>query len=219
MIPLVLPSLTVRCAATTHQTTPYHPPGNASVSRSPENDVDRIAAHLKMFPLSLRRAVHAVAGRAAHQPRIVCYDPQRETLGWDGPGAYEWDDRWPDGNTRTAITPTAEAGDTVESGEATGMCSGGGGRTAMGTRPRGISVRDPDRPSPAFREGSSVFVPPAQTNVRGFALSPSTGTAPDSSAWGGGGGGSAAAGSKSQGGRRKKPQRVSEGDCGWQKVA
>eukprot|EP00903_Cladosiphon_okamuranus_P017394 g16022.t1 len=161
---------------------------------------------------------HAVAFRSK-QPRIVCYDPQRETRGWDGPGAYEWDDRPPDDIAHTATpsvtSPDTGAGDTEGRGEATGMSggggggggSGGGGRNVMGTRPRGISVRDPDRLSPAFREGSSGFVPPTQTNVRGFATSPSTGAAaPDSS--GGGGGGAAAPGNKNQGGRRKKPQRL-----------
>ncbi|CAM9954987.1 unnamed protein product, partial [Scytosiphon promiscuus] len=39
---------------------------------------------------------HAVAFRSG-QPRIMCHDPQRETRGWAGPGAYEWDDR-PDAN-------------------------------------------------------------------------------------------------------------------------
>ncbi|CAM9419742.1 unnamed protein product, partial [Laminaria digitata] len=47
---------------------------------------------------------HAVAFRSK-QPRIACYDPQRETRGWDGPGAYEWDER-PDPNDDTTDRTT-----------------------------------------------------------------------------------------------------------------
>ncbi|CAM9667282.1 unnamed protein product, partial [Ectocarpus sp. 12 AP-2014] len=120
---------------------------------------------------------HAVAFRSK-QPRIVCYDPRRETRGWDGPGAYEWDDR-PDDND-TATNAIADIGmDCGGKAPSDRGGDGGGGRDRKsaekgGARPRGIAVRDPGRPSPAFREGSSAFLSPTQTNVRGFALAPSS---------------------------------------------
>ncbi|CAN0010669.1 unnamed protein product, partial [Hapterophycus canaliculatus] len=155
---------------------------------------------------------HAVAFRSG-QPRIVCHDPQRETRGWAGPGAYEWDDRpveGGDGNDNdnsngnscsNSNSNNNDDGDVdggpgascagragAESEATAGGGHGSNGRSAAaaargagkasrkiageGRKPRGISVRDPLRLSPVFREGSSGFVAPAQTNVRGFAPAP-----------------------------------------------
>ena len=139
------------------------------------------------------------------QPRIVCYDPQRETRGWDGPGAYEWDDRpddpdipdvanITDGPT-DCVSPDSAAPAATDSGEDKGTAQAGdkeatedGGANVTGNtggfkapsgwkggRPRGISVRDPERASPVFREGSSGFIPHGQTNVRRFPEVPVSG--------------------------------------------
>ena len=111
----------------------------------------------------------------------MCYDPQRETRGWDGPGAYEWDER-PDRTDGIidGITDRSEGDNpataapavTEDGGGGTGRTGGGGGggkaKAQKGSRSRGISVRDPARASPVFREGSSEFMPPCQTNVRRF---------------------------------------------------
>ncbi|CAB1116152.1 unnamed protein product [Ectocarpus sp. CCAP 1310/34] len=196
-------------------------------------------ASLPALALDVQRSPirHAVAFRSK-QPRIVCYDPQRETRGWDGPGAYEWDDR-PDDND-TATNATADI-DMNGGGKAPGDSGGGGGgrrgrKSAEkgGARPRGIAVRDPGRLSPAFREGSSAFLSPTQTNVRGFALAPSSRSVDAAAAaegrdvttsvaeasengnrCGAGAGGSGASRSarsaakkKAQGDRRKKPQTL-----------
>eukprot|EP00904_Undaria_pinnatifida_P008493 jgi/Undpi1/4774/HiC_scaffold_18.g08127.m1 len=55
---------------------------------------------------------HAVAFQSK-QPRIVCYDPQRETRGWDEPGAYEWDDRPDDPDIIDSIYITDGSTDAV----------------------------------------------------------------------------------------------------------
>ena len=112
------------------------------------------------------------------QPRIVCYDPQRETRGWDGPGAYEWDERpdhtdchtegTTDGANATLAAPAAPATATEDGGYGTGRTTRGKPSALKGSRPRGMSVRDPERASPVFREGSSEFTSPCQINVRRF---------------------------------------------------
>ncbi|CAM9870244.1 unnamed protein product, partial [Ectocarpus sp. 8 AP-2014] len=139
-------------------------------------------ASLPALALDVQRSPirQAVAFRSK-QPRIVCYDPQRETRGWDGPGAYEWDDRPDDNDTATNATAGIDMDGGGGGGKAPGDSGGdgGGGRGRKSAekgraRPRGIAVRDPGRPSPAFREGSSAFLSPTQTNVRGFALAPSS---------------------------------------------
>ena len=104
------------------------------------------------------------------QPRIVCYDPQRETRGWDGPGAYEWDERpdhtdchtegTTDGANATLAAPAAPATATEDGGYGTGRTTRGKPSALKGSRPRGMSVRDPERASPVFREGSSEFTSP-----------------------------------------------------------
>ncbi|CAM9877965.1 unnamed protein product [Ectocarpus sp. 4 AP-2014] len=203
-------------------------PGRLESLIFPQRYVDwpKEDASLPALTLDVQRSPirHAVAFRSK-QPRIVCDHPQRETRGWDGPGAYEWDDK-PDGND-TATNSTADID----------MHGGGRGRKSAkkgGARPRGIAVRDPGRPSPAFREGSSAFLSPTQTNVRGFALTPSsrsvdaalaaegrdvTATGAEASETGNRGGAGAggsgasrsarsAAKKKAQGGRRKKPQTL-----------
>ncbi|CAN0060568.1 unnamed protein product [Ectocarpus fasciculatus] len=224
-------------------------PGRLESLIFPQRYVDwpKEDASLPALALDVQRSPirHAVAFRSK-QPRIVCYDPQRETRGWDGPGAYEWDDR-PDDNaiatsTRTNIDMDVGVG---VGGRAPGGSGGGGGDGGGGSgrksaekggaRPRGIAVRDPGRPSPAFREGSSAFLSPTQTNVRGFALAPSSrsvdaaaaaaegrdaaATGAEASETGNRGGAGAggtgasrsarsAAKKKGHGGRRKKPQRL-----------
>lgn len=166
--------------------------------------------NISSFPrIFMARVVRRVI---VSQPRIVCHDPQRETRGWAGPGAYEWDDRPDDddddpndrdnhnsnryGDNNNINTDDDDDGGAFDAGQpraGSEAAAGGGGdqrndrRAAVsrkhekkparrdaggGRRPRGISVRDPFRLSPVFQEGSSGFVVPAQTNVRGFALAP-----------------------------------------------
>ncbi|CBN75222.1 hypothetical protein Esi_0072_0090 [Ectocarpus siliculosus] len=160
-------------------------PGRLESLIFPQRYVDwpKEDASLPALALDVQRSPirHAVAFRSK-QPRIVCYDPQRETRGWDGPGAYEWDDRPDDNDTDTNATADIDMDGGGGGGKAPGDSGGdggGGGRGRKsaekgGARPRGIAVRDPGRPSPAFREGSSAFLSPTQTNVRGFALAPSS---------------------------------------------
>lgn len=87
-------------------------------------------------------------------------DPQRETHGWSGPGAYEWDG---------SIPPTS-GGEDNDANLNRGSTSGGTGIL----RPRGIAVRDPSRESAFFRPESSGFIAPSQANVREYAAVPSS---------------------------------------------
>ncbi|CAM9327493.1 unnamed protein product, partial [Sphacelaria rigidula] len=129
---------------------------------------ERYADHFRdeVFPTLARDVAtspvrHAATFRSA-QPRIVIDDSQRETRGWAGPGAYEWDD---------SISPTT-MGDKGNSDDISrpdyGSPPGGTGIL----RPRGIVVRDPSRESAFFRPGSRGFIAPCQPNVREYSPVP-----------------------------------------------
>lgn len=121
-----------------------------------------------IIPISLRslpKRGESAFGLCGTQPRIVCHDLQRETHGWDGPGAYEWDE---------AAASSARNSDS-NGNDITDKDHASLGSSTRGLRPRGISIRDPQRESRVFREGSTGFISPCQTNVRGFAVVPASG--------------------------------------------
>lgn len=130
---------------------------------------------------------------ASQQPRIVCSESHRETTGWDGPGAYEWDemaeknDRERD-HENDDFTSRGGAGGSGCNFDGDDDGRGGKGRISLrqrrlwsrdrtrtkGVRPKGIVVKEPKRQSPAFREGDTRFIHPNLPNVRGFAVLPSS---------------------------------------------
>lgn len=171
------------------------------------------------------------------QPRIACLDSQRETSGWDGPGAYEWDealcehdivdnpgddvDEDVQGGNKDAFRSTAGNGGNFSKGDRKASPASVG---AKGIRPRGICVHDPDRMSPVFREGPSAFISPCQTDVRTFPDSPTRGRTwrdeqkkDEQGDFGAGNDGCGSPGSSwkqrnGEGtGRRKKPRKVRPG--------
>ena len=171
------------------------------------------------------------------QPRIVCSESHRETTGWDGPGAYEWDELAEKNNKESGhenddVTPRGGAGGSGCNSDDDDDGRGGERRTpprqqrmssrdrtrTKGIRPKGIMVKEPERRSPAFREGDTRFIHPNLPNVRGFAALPSSsrgaGVAEDEEAVAeerGGHGdyrGSETCTGGSFGRRRKSPQRL-----------
>lgn len=102
----------------------------------------------------------------------MCSDTKRATSGWAGPGAYEWDEVPTDDDDHDVpVDPAAvaaAAGSDINNRGVAKVIN------AKGVRPRGISVRDPDRLSPMFKIGSTGFIPQSQTRVRGFAAVPVT---------------------------------------------
>lgn len=87
-------------------------------------------------------------------------DAHKETHGWSGPGAYEWDGSIPPTNGNEDNNANLNHG------------SSPGGTGAL--RPKGIAVRDPSRKSASFRPESSAFIAPSQANVREYAAVPSS---------------------------------------------
>lgn len=142
-------------------------------------------------------------GTRKSQPRIVLDLARRGTRGWEGPGAYEWDDSTP---------PTSGGEDKPVPGRGYRLS----GRTVI-LRPKGITVRDPSRKSACFSPESRGFIAPSQTNVRDFAAAPvSDGIVPSSQEEEGGGQDLLHhKQAKGVNGCRKRPRRVSRrGDGG-----